>query len=351
MTNDLQQPKGTTDQEPHAAAHRSQRSTIQEGFRNRTKGERLFNRLAYTGVGFFGVTGVSVLMTWLLRDNPKTSPKFEAFVERNIERFNLHRFRNTINSNVTIATLFLGGTIVSVLPIKWLEDSKASIVKKFDERFYSKKELQENPAIEAAHREMESLPKQTWASVLGSRLVAFAATFGVSFLMGSNESPIAKRTGESIDKRSAQFGRWMDRALNKGNPKAIEEIEKAVISNKDAIESGALKGIEIVRKEAANLDRIPTRIWNYIGMDGFYTVITSATLFAFTRILAPVLGKKQLEPEQRQPAPSRVEAIHPQLQDGRTAADETRHETPHPLVTQTTHHQRLAEHPAQEITA
>ncbi len=348
MTNDVQNNAeslvGASKKDDAQTAVRSKRNVIAEGFRNRTKGERLFNRITYTGVAFFGVTSISVLMTWILRDNPKTSAKYEAFVKKVCERFPKHE--PAINSNATIATLFTGGTIVSVLPIKWLEDNKARLVKKFDHWFYGKEIAEKDPDIVAAHKEMEALPQQTWGSVFSSRLIAFAATLGTALVMGSNESPLARATGESIDRRSTQFGRWMDKTLNKNNPAIVKQIEEITAANKAMTD----KGIEILR-EAPHVDRVATRIWSYIGLDGFYSIITSVTLYAFTRILAPIIGKKSKEEalttQQVKDAPTTL----PVAAEPKHTATHTEHAPTH-HVSQTTHHQRLAEPThAQEVTA
>ncbi len=333
------------------------RSVIAEEFRNRTKGEALFNKLSYVGVGYFVVTGVSIFMTWLLSDHPRISPKFTEAAAKFTKKFRLPP------SIADIGTLFLGGTIASVLPVKWLEDHKPQLVKKFDRSYYGDDQVDHNPALIEAHRELESLPKQTWMSVLGSRIVAFAATFSVFYLMGSNKSPFAKLTGESIDKRAIIFGRGIDKLLHKGNAQVVEKIEASAAENLRRI-AGSAEGAQVglkVMRDGPNADRIASRVWNYIGLDGFYTIITSGALFVFTRVFGGLFGKQA--PEQT-PAPQPA-LVHPEqfgipadtLDANRSAtatavASATEAgDKPKPHVAQVAHNERLGSPIAQHITA
>lgn len=292
IATETQSPSALDASNPQLSTRRH-RDIIAEEFRNRTKGEALFNKISYIGVGYFLVTGVSIFMTWLLNDNPKYSAKFSETAKNFTKKMG---FPPTIAS---IATLFIGGTIASVLPVKWLEDFKPQLVKRFDRFYYGDDKVKNDPTLIAAHRELEALPKQTWLSVLGSRIVAFAATFSVFFLMGSNKSPLAKIAGESIDKRSTQFGRWMDKLLNGKNPAIVAEVEATAAENirrmSPSLGEEALKGPEIMR-QGPNADRVTSRIWSYIGLDGFYTIITSGALFVFTRVFGGLFGKQSATP-------------------------------------------------------
>lgn len=286
-----------------APVRATKRHDIAEGFKSRTKGEGLFNKLTYTGVGYFGVTGFSVFLTWLIRDSKWLSHHYENFTEKlvqGMEKTPLRRMSGFVYSNMTIATLFLGGTIVSVLPVKWLEDNKSKIVKRFDRWLYGKEKVENDPEIKKAHAEMDAIPQQTWGSVTGSRVLAFGTTLGISLLMGSKESPLSKASGHSLDSVSARMGRGLDRFFNEKNPAANRAIDKA----RDI--SVEMRGQPTIMREWAGkhegkhydltqgngADRIPSRVYSYIFLDGFYTIFTSIALFVSTRILAPFLGKQ-----------------------------------------------------------
>lgn len=383
MTEALTEPaKNTHDDATAAAAVQAQRpksrAVIADGFRNHTRGETLFNRITYLGVGYFGVTAVSVFLTWLLRDSKSMSPKFEQFTERLVkaaEKSPVKGLGNFIYSNMTILTLFLGGSLASVLPVKWLEDNKAKLVKSFDRRIYGKEVADNDPEIKAAHEAMEAMPKQTWGSVAASRILAFATTFGTSFLLGSEKTPVGRKFNTSIDDVSTRVGRKLDRALSKNNPAAQEAIDKAIEANFKATHADGtpVKQQTVMRDWSGNIerldangnlskaehvdwkigtgaDRIRSRVLSYITLDGLYTVVTSATLYIFTRVLAPILGKKQKAKEEAQAAQSPQEAVvHTEAQS--PVVEEKASPAPHTHVSKPTHHQRLAEPVAQELTA
>lgn len=278
--------ENTTDDQNAADTQRNRRDVIREGFKNKTRGEAWFNGISYIGVGYGLVTAVSVFMTWLIRDTKNASKFFEKYALAPVIK------RGWSSSIASIGTLFIGGTLASVFPVKWLEDAKPQIVKKLDRLILSDEEF-DSPKVKEAHKELEEMPKQTWLSIFGSRVVAFAATFGVYALMGSNKSPFAKVTGHSLDEVSIRFGRGMDRLLNKSNPHAVAQIDTAIATNLSRIGShgpDALSGLEVVRG-THGADRVATKVWSYVGIDAIYTLITSISLFVSTRVLGSFLGK------------------------------------------------------------
>ena len=312
---------------PEPVAAPKKHSYVAEGFKSRTKGEALFNFTSYVGVGYLGVTGVSVLMTWLLRDHKGIAPKFEKFVQGVVNLTKGHKtgaafeaHAKNVSSLTNIATLFLGGTLMSVLPVKWLEDNKAKLVKGFDHSFYGYDKAEKDPTIVAAHADLEAAPKQTWLSVAGARLLAFALTFGTAALIGGNESVLGKLTSKrntkdvlSLDHTAIKVGRWVDGAIHHKDPAALKTIERARHASP----------VEMTR-DAKAPDRMFTRIANYFTLDGLYTVLTASSLFVFTRVLAPVFDQhirdRQREEklaefvpvtQQQQPATSPV-AVAPQ---------------------------------------
>ena len=382
MSNGLQTDKST--EKPKTSASRAAPakagSVIAEGFRTHTRGETLFNRLTYMGVGYFGVTGVSVFLTWLLRDSKAMSPGFEKFTEKLVEstkKSPIKGLSGFIYSNMTILTLFLGGSLASVLPVKWLEDNKAKIVKSFDRRIYGKEAVENDPEIMQAHAAMEAMPKQTWGSVAASRLLAFATTLGTSFLLGSEGTPIGRATGRSIDSVSTQLGRGVDGLLHKENAEVQMAIAKANEANFKATHDNGMPFTQhsVMREWKGNIqrldsqgklyeaehvdwkigtgaDRIPSRVFSYIGLDGLYTLVTSATLYAFTRILAPVLGKKNKHPEAAVTVPVASATPVETAPVKEHAPHHAPAEAPQTSVSETTHHARVTHaHAHHEVTA
>ena len=273
---------------PALPAQPKKQNYVAEGFKNRTQGEAVFNLSAYAGVGYFGVTAFSVFMSWLLRDHKPAAKQFDKVGEWAVNTFKgkregeaLTKFTNTVNSNLTIGALFTGGTLMSVLPIKWLEDNKAKLVSFYDEKFYGKERAESDPTIVAAHKDLETAPHQTWLSVVSSRVLAFVATFGTSLLMGATTSPVARATGHSLDKFSTHAGRWLDGAVHNNKPAVLKQIDAA----------RGVKPHDIVRSGPA-ADRVSTRVFSYISLDAVYTLITGGALYIFTRVLAPVFDQQ-----------------------------------------------------------
>ena len=276
------------------------RDSVREGFKSHTEGEKKFNNLTYKWVGYFGVTGFSVFLTWLIKDSPfklfggkRLADHFDTLVKwsaKKIDPLNPTKHEDTFRSFWTIGTLFFGGSVVSVLPVKWLEDSKVRLVKKFDREIYGEEAVANDPTIVNAHRLIESQPKQGWLSVIGSRITAFIATFATWITLGDNTRFLPKKLGTSIDTLGVQIGRWADRIRSIGNPERIRNIQAAVKANmNDEKLGGELR--ELTKHNSNAPDSMFSRVASYIGMDGIYTVITSIGLFVSTRVLGPLLYK------------------------------------------------------------
>ena len=304
------------------------RNYIKDGFQNRTRGEKMFNRITYTGVGYFGVTAFSVWLTWLLKDSKILSKAFnnhsftesveavkvawEKAPEKSLKRF----FSSQLHSISTIGALFTGGTVVSVLPIKALEDNKASIVKSLDHKLYTPEELKADPSIEESHKKLEAAPRQTWVSVFTSRFTAFALTLAAWFAVGTEKSPLAKATkindnsathkdlngnnGWSLDNLAITTGRSIDKMLHKditkpGNAEIRQRIHDAkVISPIDVTRGGTYAvGHELAGQKISEekTDRVLSRVLSYITQDSLYTLITSQSLWVATRIFGPIFDK------------------------------------------------------------
>lgn len=299
---------------------------VAEGFRNKTKGEGLFNEITYIAVGIVGVTAFSVFATWLLRDtNSPLARGYNSLVDRVTKKFGgnpadmNNEIRKRVDSNLNIAALFTGGTMVSVLPVKWLEDSKPGLVKFFDKKIYGEDAVANDPKLIEAHKELEQVPKQTWKSVFASRVTAFVATFTTSLALG----PI-------IDRYSIGFGRRIDRSLNGKNAEIGKTIDAAIAQSPLA-----------VTRANPSPDRVQSRVFNYIGMDGFYTAITGTALFVFTRVFAPIFDKK----DQHVP-----EAVKAPIPAALAIAEQPKHapeqrDTPSTSIGDVAAHQRLAAEP------
>lgn len=364
MSTDITNQPQQDDSDEHKL---NRKEVIHLGFQNKTKGEAAFNAISYIGFGYFVVTATSVLMTFLMQDSKALGWMGKQLKETSL-RFHLPPSFGNIGS------LFIGGTIASVLPVKWLEGNKPLFVKKLDHLFYDDEQYANDPKIQIAHQELDELPKQTWGSVLGSRVVAFAATLGVFLLAGSNKSPVYKWTREkfSLDKASVELGRATDKLFNHGTESVIEDIKAATKENKRRmglpeehpdymINSDVIRPDDHRLEPTTPVDRKVSRVFSYIWLDAFYTAITSASLWVSTRVFGAVIGQKQptisAQQEKETYTPLFVHKNANALAlPAKSAASEPTLETPpnHPTTTvgSSVHLERVAEpHHSAELTA
>ncbi len=257
---------------------------VREGFQNRTRGEKKFNVTTYFGMGYVGVWTFSLFASWALRDSKFFAPTYEKGVQgltRAIASFkgkDAAEIAPSVRKYANISSLFTGGTLVSVLPIKWREDHKYEIVKKYDEQIYGKEKIESDPTIRAAHEDIRHAPKQTWSSVFASRLTSFIVTYASAQLIGNN-----------IEKTSTRFGRSLGRKLT-SDPKMLERISNAQAAHPH--ELSTIPG-------APNTDTLTSRLGHDAVADGMYTVLTSGALYIFTRVFAPLFDQRhKFEEEQ-----------------------------------------------------
>lgn len=275
------------------------RDFIKAGFESKTKGETLFNRIVYGGLGFGFVTGVSIFTTWLLRDSIWLSGHYSNLIKTVQTSLKgkrsgaaLEKFNDSVDSAMTIGALFTGGTIATVLPVKAMEDNKAYFVKALDKKIYGADEVETNPDIIAAHHELDIAPKQTWASVFVSRVVAFAGTFATWLAVGGAIDKGSIQAGRSIDKFFRTKGGQAEKDIAHMQSISLKEMHRSLNPKKPHIDA---------------VDRISTRLWNYVVQDGLYTALTSTLLFVSTRIFGPIFDKPHSSTASKQDATAPVE--------------------------------------------
>lgn len=277
---------GATDAAPAAPA---KHHYVADGFKNRTKGEAKFNEDTYIKIGYFGAIAASLGLTYLLKDNRFVAPQFKKLSDwiANSTKGNkvgeaLSKHQELVDSYTTIGAMFTGTTLVTILPVKHREDKKPEIVKQNDIEIYGADRVANDPALQQAHKEIEESPKQTWKSVIGSRVVAFGATLLTSVVVGSNKSTLFKATGHSIDRESIRVGRWVNRQIARltKNGNVLETIQHAAEHSPNSIS-----------RDVGKTDRLVSRIGSYLALDGLYTIITSGTLYVFTRLLGPIFDQ------------------------------------------------------------
>ncbi len=291
----------------HADDEDRKHNYVREGFQNRTRGEKKFNITTYFGMGYVGVWAFSLFTSWLLRDSRLVAPTYEKGVQAVTKATaaalskSPEAIEGSMRKYMNISSLFTGGTLVSVLPIKWREDHKYEIVKKYDEQIYGKDIAENDPTIRAAHEQIRRAPQQTWSSVFASRLTSFIVTY-----------TSAKMVGTQIENKSTQFGRWSNRKLT-NNPETLAHINNAQAAHPH--ELSTIPG-------AVNADTVTTRIGHDAVADGMYTVLTSGALYVFTRIFAPLFDQRhKFEEEQHKTAHKAAPVIENTPVAGRSPDD------------------------------
>lgn len=259
---------------------------VREGFQNRTRGEKKFNVTTYFGLGYVGVWAFSLFASWALRDSKLLAPHYERGVQgltravASMSGKEVAQVAPAVRKYANISSLFAGGTAVSVLPIKYREDHKYEIVKKYDEEIYGKDRVENDPTIKAAHADIQNAPKQTWSSVFASRLTSFIVTYAA-----------AQVVGNKIEKHSTQLGRAFNRRVTK-SPEVQAQIARAEAAPGQQFALGAIPG-------DPNADTITTRVAHDAVADGMYTVMTSGALYVFTRIFAPLFDRHPQHDKER----------------------------------------------------
>lgn len=96
---------------------------------------------------------------------------------------------------VNFGLLFSGGWIL-LLPIKWLEDAKIPLTQHFD-RILGKEHPseEEQQKLDAAYKDIEQEPRQSWASEILARLSVMPVIMGLYFKTGFQNNWIRKLGG------------------------------------------------------------------------------------------------------------------------------------------------------------
>lgn len=158
-----------------------------------TMGTRLFNIATYGGVGTIG----NELASGIITNSAKTEGgKLHGAFKRTEVYFNRLKAKHewlpayTNEQFPTILFALIGGMLM-VPPIKWLEDNKASIVRKMD-NWIKGPQANNDPNTIAAHEELDRAPKQSWSSLGVARMITVASAVTADFTFGWSKSVSAR---------------------------------------------------------------------------------------------------------------------------------------------------------------
>lgn len=313
-----------------------------------TRGEKLFNLLDYYGIGFVANAAVSMYLSDRFK-HTGWKPARNKMAEK-------------IGEGATdIATLSTGGFLFTI-PIKLMEDHKEWWVRKLDGMFGAPcSSAQKAQEIEARYEEIKQEPKQTWASEFGARILGFLMNFAViGAFMG--EKNIVNKMGIPFEGLEIESAKLTEKNLAylhdaEARPYIAEKVAQwethlgrtpQALAEKMAQEGRADDFPPLSGKE---------RLENLIKLTYLEVACTASCTtmqFIWSRILAPVLGKKA--PQEKEAA-----AVAQAPSSNSTAASNTSSDArgqrsvvfngmaidvPSPQVTQATTASRAQEPPA-----
>lgn len=189
-----------------------------------TWGEKVFDWGTYAGVALGGNEAVSlVIMTQAEHGKgQKWYDQGMAFFKKLGEKKTFipeyaakgHLFR--------ILIAVIGGMTVVPL-VKYLEDNKGKIVRTLDRKHYGA-HADTDPAIVAAHKEMDEAPKQTWGSLWKGRVLTVFAAIGLDWAVGCKDAQSNK-----LFKDSPTFQKYanMDRIAERASTGIMNTLKIA----------------------------------------------------------------------------------------------------------------------------
>lgn len=233
--------------------------------------------------------------------------------------FRYHTAMTKASSVAAIMMLGSGGFFL-MAPIKWFEDRKEPIVKWLDEKFGPKNPTEEQKKqIEERHEFIKHEPKQSWTSVLLSRVTTLPWVYAFHFNLGSRDNIINRaayrltgtkeRTFEGLDHHFGRSGEYLYGKFKNRNPEWLAETEmklgQSVMEYDAALHAKAAAGNVTAQKNAAVFTRKPTQAENgearargfftNLAPEAFYSATVATGTYIASRFLGPIFGIKSDE--------------------------------------------------------
>ena len=249
----------------------------------KTRGEQHFDWVTYRNWGYYTNVGLSLLAVYWV-ERMQSGQKFMASLVRGMESLGVPN-KNGWASYLAGKTFFLTGGFAVIPPMKWLEDRKVELVKKYNRELYYGAKADTDPVVIQSEKELEAAPKQNWSSVISSRLLALIPFYFAYSVLWDHKSFLAKNTGFYVDKPIV----WVSRKLGKlsasvfGDQKALAHISH--------LEKTSPKELLSVWKPGA--DPMHSTGPYYFISEAITSAIVAVGIYILTRVLAPIIGTKQ----------------------------------------------------------
>lgn len=289
-----------------------------------SKGEHRFDRITYAGFGYVANVLLSLGAVYWVERMP-SGQKFMNNLVGGIKKM-APKINEKTAQYLASKSFFLTGGFAVLVPMKMLEDRKVELIKKWDKEIYGE-DAETNPQLAERHRELEAAPKQSWASIMGSRMLALLPFYATVGLVWSNKSKLAQVTnsefrsldkagkaeilakedtnlpefaqhmkkGVFFDRPIAAVSRWLGKGTAKltGNAEAVSRIE----------EMG--KQYPAMLKEGAPGERDPVHsaLPYYFISEAITSAIVARAVYLLTRVLGPIVGKDGEKPAEKPKAP------------------------------------------------
>lgn len=174
-----------------------------------------FDKRVYGGISYFAQAAAGILLTRSLKFG-SLKPLFEKATTTLGPM--VYRNRSVEKAAAEISTPLLVTTMVMVgnaflLPVKWLENRKASIVRDWTEKDAAAKAAQGTPYSQeeiaqqqAALKDLEKEPNQSWASLIGGRVFGLIPVFALAYGLGKKGEIAEKFASNTVSKGLGAVG-------------------------------------------------------------------------------------------------------------------------------------------------
>ncbi len=286
----------------------------------KTYGEKKFNFLTYNAIGYIANALLSVVAVWWVERTHGGQQMMRNFIGKvsKIPKVNPDQAEFYATK-----TFFLAGGFMVMPFIKVLEDHKLNLVKKWNRQHYGDK-AESDPDIVKSENEIAQSHKQSWSSVLSSRILALVPFYLGYWLLWDNKSPLSKfsnpklseQSGGEVAKRAkdnmsdfsqdASKGIYIDRPIAAFS-RLFGKGAAKVTGNKEAAAKIAEMGVKypgMVKqgiKGDLNCDPAHVALPYYVVSEAITSGIVAWGVFALTRVLGPILGKKPQAPVIQKP--------------------------------------------------
>ena len=237
----------------------------------KTIGEKIFGGITiglFAGVGtFFASIFFAYLAKFSSVKMPLTGGK--KFSEKWSE------WGEKVGDDALMTTALMMGGNLFLFPIKWMEERKQSVVEYFNKKFGTEED------VKRGNERVQDAPKQSWASLIPGRLLAWAVVFG-------SLTSIAHFTKTSDEKRATYAD--PDKA-----PKNL--LHKMEMAFGDKFEQAGNKLMPNASDKARHRIR---KFGELTAVDLFATIAAASLLSIFSKIFAKRSHKNnEAEPQKR----------------------------------------------------